>query len=146
VRGEIGLPILSRRIAPATMSTESLPLLQHALESPSEFTPERLMAAVGSERGLTHVAVPPLCVLDLDRDPSDHLAAQGSAFKGAQPRIVLSVWDFFFGTAYWPRQRSPERLGYPGMQEMPLTLHGKVLWPATRHPGTPVAGPEASLQ
>ena len=37
-------------------------------------------------------------------------------------------------------------LGYPGMQEMPLTFHGQVLWPGTRHPGTPVAGPEASLQ
>jgi len=59
------------------MSTESLPLLQHSLESPSAFTPERLMAAVRSERGLTHVAVPPLCVLDFDGDLFDHLAAQG---------------------------------------------------------------------
>lgn len=59
------------------MSTESLPLLQHALESPSAFTPERLMAAVRAERGLTHVAVPPLCVLDFDGDLSDHLAAEG---------------------------------------------------------------------
>jgi len=59
------------------MSTESLPLLRHALESPSAFTPERLMAAVRSERGLTSQAVPPLCVLDFDGDLSDHLAATG---------------------------------------------------------------------
>ena len=59
------------------MSTESLPLFQHALESPSAFTPERLMAAVRSERGLTHAAVPPLCVLDFDGDLSDHLSAEG---------------------------------------------------------------------
>ena len=27
---------------------------------------------------------------------------------------------------------NPERLGYPGMEEMPGSLHGQVLWPATR--------------
>ena len=60
-----------------TMTTPSLPLLQHALESPSAFTPERLMAAVRAERGLAPEAVPPLCVLDFDGDLSDYLAAQG---------------------------------------------------------------------
>jgi len=45
--------------------------------------------------------------------------------------IVLSLWDFLFRTAYWPRERSPERLGYPGMDEMPTTLAGQVLWPLT---------------
>jgi uridine phosphorylase len=59
------------------MNTDALPLLQHALESPSAFTPERLMDAVRAERGLTHEAVPPLCVLDFDGDLSDHLADAG---------------------------------------------------------------------
>jgi uridine phosphorylase len=59
------------------MSIESLPLLQHPLESPSAFTPERLMAAVRAERGLAQQPVPPLCVLDFDGDLSDRLAAQG---------------------------------------------------------------------
>jgi uridine phosphorylase len=59
------------------MSTESLPLLQHALQSPSAFTPERLMAAVRADRGLAQEAVPPLCVLDFDGDLSDQLAAEG---------------------------------------------------------------------
>lgn len=58
------------------MSTESLPLLQHALQSPSAFTPERLMAAVRADRGLAQEPVPPLCVLDFDGDLSDQLAAQ----------------------------------------------------------------------
>jgi uridine phosphorylase len=58
------------------MHTGSLPLLQHAIESPSAFTPERLMAAVRAERGLTQQAVPPLCVLDFDGDLSDYLATQ----------------------------------------------------------------------
>lgn len=59
------------------MSAESLPLLRHALESPSAFTPERLMAAVRADRGLAQEAVPPLCVLDFDGDLSDHLATRG---------------------------------------------------------------------
>jgi uridine phosphorylase len=57
------------------MSIDSLPLLQHALESPSAFTPERLMNAVRTERGLVNERVPPLCVLDFDGDLSDRLAA-----------------------------------------------------------------------
>jgi sterol desaturase/sphingolipid hydroxylase (fatty acid hydroxylase superfamily) len=43
--------------------------------------------------------------------------------------IVFSAWDFLFGTAYWPRDRSPQQLGYPGGEEMPESLHGQVLWP-----------------
>jgi sterol desaturase/sphingolipid hydroxylase (fatty acid hydroxylase superfamily) len=46
--------------------------------------------------------------------------------------IVLSVWDFLFGTAYWPRDRNPERLGYPQMEEMPQGLAGQYLWPVAR--------------
>jgi len=60
------------------MSTRFLPLLQHALESASAFTPERLMAAVRAERGLPNEAVPPLCVLDFDGDLSDRLAEEGA--------------------------------------------------------------------
>lgn len=56
-------------------SEHSLPLLQHALESPSAFTPERLMNAVRAERGLVNEQVPPLCVLDFDGDLADRLAA-----------------------------------------------------------------------
>jgi hypothetical protein len=58
------------------MSIDSLPLLQHSLESPSAFTPERLMNAdVRAERGLVNEPVPPLCVLDFDGDLPDRLAA-----------------------------------------------------------------------
>jgi uridine phosphorylase len=70
------------------MHTRSLPLLQHALESPSAFTPERLMAAVRADRGLTQQAVPPLCVLDFDGDLSDYLAAHGSS-------VPWSSWACF---------------------------------------------------
>jgi sterol desaturase/sphingolipid hydroxylase (fatty acid hydroxylase superfamily) len=58
------------------------------------------------------------------------LSTEGGAAKNFG--IVLSLWDHLFGTAYWPRERSPERLGYPGMEEMPGTLLGQILWPASR--------------
>ena len=61
------------------MDTRSLPLFEHALESPSAFTPDRPIAAVRTERTLASEAVPPLCVFDFDGDPSDHFAAQGIA-------------------------------------------------------------------
>jgi hypothetical protein len=64
-------------MAEKPMRTAASPLVQHALESPSAFTPERLMDAVRAVRGLTHEAVPPLCVLDFDGDLSDHLADTG---------------------------------------------------------------------
>jgi uridine phosphorylase len=59
------------------LTIEPFPLLQHALGSPSAFTPERLMAAVQAGRGLPQVTVPRLCVLDFDGDLSDHLVAEG---------------------------------------------------------------------
>jgi sterol desaturase/sphingolipid hydroxylase (fatty acid hydroxylase superfamily) len=43
--------------------------------------------------------------------------------------IVLSLWDYLFGTAFWPPERSPERLGYPGMEEMPRSFLGQAVWP-----------------
>ncbi len=60
------------------MDSRSLPLLQHPLETPSAFTPERLMEAVRAERGLPRESVPPLCVLDFDGDLSDQLAEEGT--------------------------------------------------------------------
>jgi sterol desaturase/sphingolipid hydroxylase (fatty acid hydroxylase superfamily) len=56
--------------------------------------------------------------------------------------IVFSLWDHLFGTAYWPRDRNPERLGYPGMAEMPQTFHGRLLWPLTRGAGRAAAAGE----
>lgn len=46
--------------------------------------------------------------------------------------VVLSLWDFLFGTAYWPRDRSPEHLGYPGVDSMPSGLLGQLVWPIAR--------------
>jgi sterol desaturase/sphingolipid hydroxylase (fatty acid hydroxylase superfamily) len=67
--------------------------------------------------------------------PRMHLWHHDQSSEGGAAKnfgIVFSAWDYLFGTAYWPRERSPERLGYPGMEEMPATLAGQALWPLTR--------------
>jgi len=46
--------------------------------------------------------------------------------------IVFSLWDFLFGTAYWPRERGPARLGFPGMEELPGKLWLELVWPLSR--------------
>ncbi len=50
-----------------------IPLLRHALTSPSAFTPEALVSAVRTERGLSTASVPAVCVLDFDGDLTDWL-------------------------------------------------------------------------
>jgi sterol desaturase/sphingolipid hydroxylase (fatty acid hydroxylase superfamily) len=68
-------------------------------------------------------------------NPRMHLWHHDISSEGGTAKnygIVFSVWDFLFGTAYWPRERSPEQLGYPGMQEMPESFPGELFWPLTR--------------
>lgn len=44
--------------------------------------------------------------------------------------ISLSVWDWLFGTAYWPDdQEQPEQLGFDGMEAYPETLLKRLLQP-----------------
>ena len=50
--------------------------------------------------------------------------------------IVLSLWDHLFGTAFWPRQRNPGRIGYPGDAEMPASFLGQLTWPLSPRVGS----------
>lgn len=71
----------------------------------------------------------------LFNSPRMHLWHHDASDEGGTAKnfgIVLSVWDFLFGTAYWPKRRSPERLGYPGIEEMPQGLFGELVWPLSR--------------
>lgn len=43
--------------------------------------------------------------------------------------IVLSVWDYLFRTAYWPRDRAPRQIGFPGMDRFPADVPRQWLWP-----------------
>lgn len=46
---------------------------------------------------------------------------------------VLSVWDWWFGTAYWPADRDgPARLGFDGMESYPTGLLGRLAYPLSR--------------
>ena len=71
-------------------------------------------------------------------NPRMHLWHHDQSSEGGMAKnfgIVFSVWDYIFGTAYWPRGRTPERLGYPGDVEMPESLLGQVGWPLVRRRG-----------
>ncbi len=48
--------------------------------------------------------------------------------------VVLSVWDWVFGTAYWPDKeqcpsQQPDRLGFPGMDDYPRAFISRLLFP-----------------
>lgn len=44
--------------------------------------------------------------------------------------IVFSLWDWIFGTVYWPRDRKePERLGFRRMDSYPRGLLKRLLYP-----------------
>lgn len=36
---------------------------------------------------------------------------------------TLSIWDWLFGTAYWPKGKWPERIGVEGLEHFPKTYH-----------------------
>jgi sterol desaturase/sphingolipid hydroxylase (fatty acid hydroxylase superfamily) len=54
--------------------------------------------------------------------------------------IVLSVWDWIFGTARMP-ERPPEDLGFAGMERMPRGFLGLVAWPLGPRGALPAAAP-----
>ncbi len=61
------------------MKPDSFPLLQHALDRPTAFTPETLLEAVRAERSLPRTDVPAVCLLDFDGDVTDRLVSSGRA-------------------------------------------------------------------
>ena len=53
---------------------------------------------------------------------------------------VLSVWDWIFGTVYWPTNRDkPDRLGFKGMESYPRSVLGRLVYPIWRGFGPPKA-------
>lgn len=61
-----------------------------------------------------------------------HHDASGEGGAAKNFGIVLSLWDHLFGTAYWPRERAPEHIGYPGDAEMPGDLPRQLAFPLAR--------------
>lgn len=67
--------------------------------------------------------------------PKMHLWHHDASDEGGRIKnlgIVLSVWDYAFGTAYWPSGRAPKRLGYAGDEDMPRALPGQLVFPLGR--------------
>ena len=56
---------------------DSLPLFDHALDSPSAFTPQALMEVVRTDRRLPREPIPLVCVLEFDGDLTDWLVSRG---------------------------------------------------------------------
>jgi uridine phosphorylase len=77
----------------ARVITPGLPILDHALDAPTEFSPLELVAAVRAERGLEGNELPRVCVLDFDGDLTDELVRTGAAepFVG-WPCFHTSMW------------------------------------------------------
>jgi len=58
---------------------ESIPLLNHALDAPTVFTPEALVEAVRADRHLTQEPIPQICILEFDGDLTDWLVSTNAA-------------------------------------------------------------------
>jgi len=44
--------------------------------------------------------------------------------------VIFSLWDWLFGTAYWPTDREqPERLGFEGMERFPKGFLARLVYP-----------------
>ena len=56
-----------------------LPILRHALDQPSAFTPENLIDDVRRSRQIPAGIVPPVCILEFDGDITDWLVRDGIA-------------------------------------------------------------------
>lgn len=61
-----------------------------------------------------------------------HHDASSEGGKGKNFGIVLSLWDWLFRTAYWPLDRTPERIGYAGDDDMPRDVLRQELFPLTK--------------
>lgn len=67
--------------------------------------------------------------------PRMHMWHHDSSDEGGVGKnfgIVLSLWDWLFGTAFWPRERAPGEIGYPGDREMPRDVPRQMLFPLLR--------------
>lgn len=55
--------------------------------------------------------------------------------------LSLSIWDWLFRTAYWPRDGRDIRLGFDDLERFPSTFVGQALYPALRRRPAVEPGP-----
>jgi sterol desaturase/sphingolipid hydroxylase (fatty acid hydroxylase superfamily) len=62
-----------------------------------------------------------------------HHAVEMHGKHGQNFAITLTIWDWIFRTAYWPRDRSrPAALGFEGSKDYPPGIWGRLWAPFTR--------------
>ena len=70
-----------------------LPLLDHALEDATVFSPVELVEAVRTQRGRDRGAIPAVCVLEFDGDLTDELIRRGEVERcDAWPCFHTEMW------------------------------------------------------
>ncbi len=75
-----------------------LPLFNHALDEPTVFRPEDLMAAVRDQRGAGNGSIPALGLLEFDGDLTDKLIARGNTRRCEDwPCFHTDMW-------LWPKE------------------------------------------
>ncbi len=89
---------VTEQVTPSSPSS-GLPLLGHALDEPTAFRPEDLVAAVRQQRGVGDQPVPALCVLEFDGDLTDKLIARGEVRRCEHwPCFHTDMW-------LWPKDQ-----------------------------------------
>jgi uridine phosphorylase len=72
---------------------KTLPLLDHALEEPTLFSPVELVQAVRAQRVKGHAAIPSICVLEFDGDLTDDLILRGEVARcDGWPCFHTEMW------------------------------------------------------
>ena len=76
-----------------------------------------------------------------------HHAVEVHGKGGQNFGVTLAIWDWLFGTAYWPRSgESPRRFGFEGMDHYPNSVWHRLWQPFLRTPEkTPAAKPEKAV-
>lgn len=47
--------------------------------------------------------------------------------------LTLAIWDWIFGTVYWPHDRGDVKLGFPGLAKFPKSFLGQLFYPLSRN-------------
>ena len=75
-----------------------LPLLDHALDAPTVFTPRELVEAVRAQRGRDNGPIPPVCLLEFDGDLTDEMVCLGEVERcTAWPCFHTEMWIWHSG-------------------------------------------------
>jgi sterol desaturase/sphingolipid hydroxylase (fatty acid hydroxylase superfamily) len=74
-------------------------------------------------------------VINSPRFHAWHHAVEMHGRGGQNFGVTLAIWDWLFGTAYWPgRNESPARYGFDGMQQYPAGIWQRLWRPFVSNP------------